>query len=95
MKNLLEQMGEAKFFRNADESDEDFKKRIKGMVSKEKKYTEREFEIAYCVGLLNRPLTMDELSVELKTAQEKIDRLKLAIKNGDYDQQEGLQKKVK
>lgn len=51
----------------------------------EKMYTERELEISYCIGLLNRMLTMEELSIELKTAQDKINRLKESIKRGDFN----------
>lgn len=53
-----------------------------------KEYTERELEIAYCVGLMNRMLTMDELSIELQTAREKLDTLKAAIKRGDFEQEQ-------
>lgn len=48
-------------------------------------YTERELEIAYCIGLLNRGLTMDELSEALKSAKEKLHNLKEAIKRGDFN----------
>jgi hypothetical protein len=42
----------------------------------ERMYSERELEIAYCTGLLNRHLTIDELAIEIKDAQFQIDRLK-------------------
>jgi len=58
---------------------------IKEESVKELMFTERELEIAYCIGLLNRMLTMDELSIELKTAQEKINNLKEAFKRGDFN----------
>lgn len=58
------------------------------MLEKQKDmYSEREFDIAYCVGLLNRKLTIDELSVVLNTGSlpEKIRNLKQAIKRGEFD----------
>ena len=40
-------------------------------------YSERELEIAYCVGLMGQKgITVDKLSEDLKTAQETIDKLK-------------------
>lgn len=50
-----------------------------------KKYTQRELEIAYCIGLLNRMLTVDELAKELETAKEKIKLLMLAFERGDFN----------
>ncbi len=51
----------------------------------ERMYSERELEIAYCTGLLNRHLTIDELDIEIKDAQFQIDRLKKVIQRGDYN----------
>lgn len=59
----------------------------KGVVSeylRRERERERQIEIAYCIGLLNRMLTMDELAVELLTTRDKINRLKQAFKRGDF-----------
>lgn len=55
------------------------------MTPETKMYTERELEIAYCVGLLNRMLTVDQLAIELEIAKPKIKYLKEAIKRGDFN----------
>lgn len=73
---------------NTGQPDYDWNKQYqiaKIIPQKKRMYTERELEIAYCIGLLNRMLTMDELSVELKTAQKKIDLFKQSLANGDFE----------
>jgi len=55
------------------------------IYTNEKIYTEREFEIAFCIGMLNRQLSTDELAEELLTAKDKISRLKEAIGRGDFE----------
>jgi len=43
-------------------------------------YTEREIELAYCVGLLNqKDFTMDKLGEDLKVAPDKLKQLKAMI----------------
>src|SRR5690349_21100831 len=48
------------------------------------KYTRREMELMYVFGLLGRHLTVDELSVELETAQDRIDKAIAGIDRGEY-----------
>jgi len=52
---------------------------------KERKYTRRELEIAYVIGLFNRHRTMDELSEDIKGAKDRLDLLIASIDRGDYN----------
>lgn len=55
------------------------------MTPETKMYTDRELEIAYLIGLLNRMLTVDELAIELKTAKDRLQQLKGAMERGDFN----------
>ena len=53
---------------------------------KQTMFTERDIEVAFCLGLLNQSeITIDKLADQFTSAREKIDRIKASMKRGDFE----------